>query len=253
MLIKKSSPKFLQFLCLVWIVCLSCIGCGGGTVGTGIGSPGIERSIEGSVQYAGGNPIANATITILETGETTTTNAQGQFAIKTTATNQEIKLEIATTNTTEQIAVMTDPTRPNDVIQVNISVDPVTKVTTVKHLDVSAVVHGNCDPYFENGRTIRQSVALPSGTDCQVLVQVLGDGKPLARIPFIIQHSDCNQKVWHLESDSLTNSRGVGEAGFQYIDDTRHCFYRVVVPYNVKGLDSTTFLVYTFQAQSAGK
>lgn len=221
-------------------------GCGGGTVGTGTGERSV-RSIEGRILLVSGAPLPDAEVTILETGESGTTDSSGTFMIETESVDAQISLEIQTETISSRVQVETDPSDP--VTQVNLEVDPVRQVTTVRNISVTAKIEGSCDPYFENKRTIRQSNKLASNTKCMVNVRIRGDGAPLNRIPFVVEHAACNQKKWHRDSEGITNTGGFGTTPFTYVDEPDHCYYRIIVPYNVQGLDPVTFLVVTFQAQ----
>lgn len=239
---KKSRVKDSYLAILLSVLCFL-IGCGGGTVGTGTG----ERSIEGRILLVSGAPLPDAEVIILQTGESSTTDASGAFMIETSTTETELSLQIETDTFSSQVEIQTDPTDP--VTQVNLSVDPVKKITTVKNISVTAKIEGRCDPYFENKRKIRQSNKLATDTQCTVNVRIRGDGAPIDRIPFVVEHAACNQKKWKRDSEGITNTGGFGSTDFTYVDAEDHCYYRIIVPYNVEGLDPVTFLVVTFQAQ----
>lgn len=227
---------------LVVVILLSA--CGGGTVGTGTG----ERSIEGRVLYTDGRAVEGAEVTILETGEADTTDSNGDFEISSETQSSEITLEVAKNEVRSEVKI--DAAEGGkDAVRVDVELDPVSQHSSVSSLSVTAKIEGRCDPYFENKRTIRQSAKLGSGTVCPVNVRMRGNGRPLSRIPFIIEHSKCDGEKWTRDADGVTNQSGFGTTDFTFKDDDNHCLYRIVAPHEVKGLRSLTFNVLTFRAQ----
>jgi CarboxypepD_reg-like domain len=89
-----SGSRFAQLFSLFVITLCLCIGsgCGGGTRGTG----GTENlKISGTlVDSSSGQPIAGATVTILETGEISVTDINGQFSFNSAPYGEDIVFSI---------------------------------------------------------------------------------------------------------------------------------------------------------------
>ena len=245
---KRSIREIARAACvaLFLFVC----GCGGGTSGTGTG----ERSFDGRVQSTDGTPVAGASVTIVETGESTITDTVGAFAILSDVAGTSIALliEADTLSTTVQVEALDVP---DTAVHVDVTVDEDSpqQSVSVKNLQVKAQVVGACDPFFENRRTIRQANRIKDGTVCSVKVQIYGDGKLLERIPFVIQHAACDGRAWAPVSAGETGFgiyAGVGTADFTFFNEPEFCLYRIVAPYEVPGLESVIYRIDTFLKQA---
>jgi hypothetical protein len=83
------SGRLVQLITLLFVALLAGAGCGGGTRGTGIGegagSSAVSQrtgSIRGVVLDSTGMPAAGVQITLLENGDSVTTDENGEFELR---------------------------------------------------------------------------------------------------------------------------------------------------------------------------
>jgi hypothetical protein len=166
-------------------------GCGGGTAGTGTG----ERSIEGQVLTADQRPLEGATVTVIETGDSSVTDAAGNFTISSPAEESVVDLSIDKGDDVHVTVGVDAGSDPAAAVHVSVTVSPASPhPVSVEALQVTAKIVGFCDAFFENNRVIRQSVRIPNGTQCDAQVTIYGDGRLLERIPFVVQRSRCGHE-----------------------------------------------------------
>lgn len=242
-----STYQQLQFF-LTGMLSLLLISCGGGSSGTGI------VTVEGVIQNSLELPVENALITILETGDTTVSNASGEFMIDVSGVDDEINVEVQAATAESVITVNQVDKDPATTVTLDVDFDEETQQIIITNLEVRAKVVGLCDIYFENFRTIRQSNAAPQGIECTVKVSVKDNGEPRAGIPFKVEYRSCDTgSSWVLESEGITISReeaGTGQAAFRFFDDNDHCVYRVVVPSDVSEAEQVVYEIHTFTRQN---
>lgn len=107
-------------------------GCGGGTTGTGgTGS----SQFAGRIVYSTGEPVANATVVLQETGDTATSDAEGNFVIESDLTTPTATLLIETTEIQTQTTITDIPAGPQEVT-VQLSVDKSTQEVNVSAKEV---------------------------------------------------------------------------------------------------------------------
>lgn len=105
-------------------------GCGGGTSGTGV------KSFEGVVRSLSGAPIENAQITIVQTGETTTTNSEGQFEIRSKTEEPNVEVALSSPEVSDIVSV-TELPPVSAVVSMNITVDSDKKEVTSATIEVT--------------------------------------------------------------------------------------------------------------------
>jgi hypothetical protein len=232
----------LAFQIALFFILTSCSG--GGSSGTG------TTVIRGQVFSSTNTPVANAELTVISTGDSATTDAEGNFVIETAPQTGSVELEIATAAGTDSITI-NDPDGEASSLNIQITLDESQgAIVSVDHLEISAGIYGACDRFFENRSIIRQSNALAVGTECTVKVWVFGDGKPLDDIPFVLEARGCaGINPWKIEAAGKTRETGVGQLSFIYKNDAPHCEYRIIVPYNVLGLQTTIYPIHTYTKQ----
>lgn len=229
-------------VCLLFLVLL--IGCGGGSSGTG-----TKSSFEGIVQTVSGDPYSGATVTLLETGDSTTTDGSGQFILESEFSKSEATFEIERNLFKTQVAV-SDLDASSNTFSLNITVDPDAGTASIRGADIRVKFVGICDNYFENNRTIRQSTQVPRGTNCtlQVTTKALRGGLPNRE--FQLQFRACSDSSnWNILAQSETNDVGIGSIQFPFVDDATHCIYRVLVPLNDNEIRPISFKIQTFTFQ----
>jgi hypothetical protein len=95
-------------------------GCGGGTTGTG-GSG--SDDFAGKILSLSGAPIALATVTVEETGDSTLTDANGDFTIQTTSAPPEKATLLVETATAQGSAVVADLPDVPSVVEVSLQLN----------------------------------------------------------------------------------------------------------------------------------
>ena len=233
--------SFVRIILIFSLVLLS--SCGGGSIGTG-----TQTTYSGEVRDSVGNPVVNATIIILGTGESAKTDSAGKFVIESENTDSEIQIEIQSSLGNDQIIIKPDSNSGG--VQIDIKIDNNGNIINVKKLEVTAGIYGKCDRAFENNRIIRQSNKLAENTVCTAKVTIKGDGSPLDDIPFILEARGCaGIRPWKTESYGYTRESGIGQLNFKFRTDAAHCEYRIIAPYKVKGLQEVTYEIHPFTKQ----
>lgn len=221
------------------------IACGGGSLGTGSSE---GTTISGEVRDFKGNPVANATIIVVGTGETAKTDSAGKFVIQSEDSNTDIEIEVQSSLGTDKITVT--PDKESGGVQIDLQIDNSGQVVDVEKLEVSAGIYGRCDKAFLNNRIITQSNRLAENTLCTVKVTIKGDSHPLDDIPFILEARGCaGIHPWKTESFGYTRESGIGQLQFKFKSDAAHCEYRIIAPYKVNGLEPVIYSIYPFTKQ----
>lgn len=112
----------------VIIACLMFVGCGGGTTGTGGSS---SDQFNGKILSVSGDPIVDAVVTVLETGDSTRSDSSGQFSLETEVIADTATL-LVTTLQTEVSVTVDELTTEAVVVEVSLEVDEVQNTATVK-------------------------------------------------------------------------------------------------------------------------
>ena len=226
-------------------------GCGGGSAGTGLGS----SSIEGRILQQG-QPVEGATVTVLETGDSAITDANGSFEIPVSESLENYTLEIQYQNSTQQVPVSSSSS--DSIINVEIDVDDIENnpppPLEVKEIQLAGKIVGICDQYFENKKVIRQSNSAPQGVECTAKVNITSESKAVGGVRFAVQHRNCDAKSkWNTDAVSETSvkySPGTGQLQFKFFDDQTHCHYRIIAPFETEGIKTQSILIETFTAQT---
>lgn len=206
-------------------------GCGGGSEGTGTISGG--RTLEGQILDVSDKPLTDASVTVLDTGDSTSTDSHGNFQIAAPESQTEITLEVESGALKNSVTLTNiDPDASS--IRVALTADPQRNTITATNLQVWSRIVGDCDRYFENRAIIRQSNKIPNKhLSCTMRFFVSGDGDRLERVPGAMEVRACDQTNWRPIASGMTGfgiNAGVGDIQFTFIDDRRNCEYRVVAP-----------------------
>ena len=213
--------------------------------------------MEGKVQSIEQEPIVDAIVTVLETGDFGVTNALGLFTFPLSEELRAFTLQVETKLVSSSTTV--DNLEPGPrVINLDIEVNEEQEQITVSDLDVLVKVVGTCDIYFENFRIIRQANQAPPGTICTAKVWINGDGKPLSRVPFSVQVRACQRgSEWRTLAAGETGSGGInvgiGQAQFPFEDSESNCVYRVIAPFDFQDLAQVVYRIHTFSKQAFDK
>ena len=256
----SSIWMLLAFACIQVIalsLLLSTSGCGGGSSGTGTSASG-GTVITGDVTTLSGTPIENATVTVLDTGDSTTTNANGSFTLEADLAPQteKVTLEISSSGGSDQIEVPVSTPSSSEASEttsfsVSIKIGDAGRIKRSKSLSVNASIVGACDRSFENFTSkIRQSNPVRVGTMCTVKVTIKDGESPIGGIPFILQTGGCaGVNPPTIEGSGKTRSTGAGQITFKYNNDAEHCFYKVLAPYGIEDVTALEFPIDTYSKQ----
>lgn len=199
-----------------------------------------------------GEPVSGAAITVLESGQSTTSAGDGSFSLEAPAEAESISIEIQVGEFQDTFAVSATGESGN-VISIEITINPILAELEITELTVRAKIVGLCDRYFENRRRIRQANPVPVGTECTARVTVRSGQTALAHIPIAVQHRKCQRgSPWITDALGATLSGpnlGVGQVAFIFTDDEDHCVYRIVSPFELSGFRPVVYEVDTFSKQ----
>jgi len=234
------------------ILCLALSCCGGGTQGTATGDN--VKSFEGDVFSANDHTVLpDVNVTLVQTGDNTTTDGAGHFTLQTGAVTGDATflLESPQFKTSFTVKALDGG---QSKVHVDVAVNTVTDTADISELTLKAGMVGFCDLYFENRDVIRQANRLPLDTVCTLSVQIQGDGEPLPNFPFALESLSCApNSTWRLVKKSRTGTAqnsGHGKISFKFDDSVDSCYYRIITPYNLKGLTPVEYDLVTSTAQS---
>ena len=230
------------------LVCFFALtGCGGGSAGTG------TREFSGVLATRSNQPLAGALVTVVPTGDSALTGVDGSFSILTGPISGDVSIFIEYSGI-QTTVVVPGISEGQSTVHVTVRLDPQTAQTSVSDLEVLAQIAGSCDIYFENMRTIRQANRAPQGVECLAKVWIKGDGRTIGGAPFIMQRRRCPQNspwITAAKGETLHGTHsGVGILPFPFFDDSEHCVYRIVAPYDYQGWEEVIYEIHTFTKQA---
>ncbi len=147
----NASKLILSLLSLVALCCFL-TSCGGNTQGTG----GI--SIEGRILTTGGTARANVGVTVLETGDSTTTDATGAFALTTNLLAEATLLLEDETIQTQ--VVLTDIPSSTSTVRVSIEVEEESNSGNISEVEI---IENNSSSSSDNSDSTDDSSSGSSG------------------------------------------------------------------------------------------
>lgn len=222
--------------------------CGGGTGGTGV------KAYEGTVRTLDQMPLNDAHLTIEDTGETSTSDVDGNFVIYSKAYGARVKFLLETPLFSTSFT-LNDISEDSSRVNVALVVDPASKRVNITQFSVKAKIVGDCMPYFTNGESIDQSVELPYPgiKTCTLDIRVYGDGLPRRKIPIALQHAGCDpNSLWIEDAQTETgdgNHRGKAKLSFQFSPSEDACRYRILAPFNYRGFSPLAYPINTLLTQ----
>lgn len=243
-----KNNVFLGFFSLLLVIVLALMGCGGGSAGTGTGVTSDRVVVvQGAVVDESGEPVEDANVQVVETGEETTTSSGGEFQIVTSPETDSVTLEVSSETGAASIIVAIPA--ESGTVSVTLTVNPRLTEIDASSLEVGSGIVGRCDIYFENNAVIRQANRVPGDLRCVARVTVAADKQRLADVPIAIQYRDCGENLpWTTIAVGSTMRQpnlGVGQVEFPYIDDETRCVYRIVAPFGVPGLPDIERIIHT--------
>ncbi|NBW39835.1 carboxypeptidase regulatory-like domain-containing protein [bacterium] len=126
-ILNRTVSRILVMSCVL-LTLFAVIGCGGGTQGTG----GI--AIEGRILKTDGTALANTKVTVAQTGDSTTTDANGDFSLTAKVTGTTSLLVESDTVSTE--VAIGDISAQASTVRVTISVDENENSGTVEEIEI---------------------------------------------------------------------------------------------------------------------
>lgn len=222
--------------------------CGGGTSGTGL------SNYEGQLRDVSGDPIPNAKVTIIESGDGTVTDQNGSFIIQTEPLSEPGTILIETQSGSDSTVALQSAADENESLHVDIILDPEQSTAEAVEFKVKAAIAGYCDAFFENREYIRQAVQLPQGQLCTVKISVEGEGRPRGGIPVVVQTKACKADAeWVNVSEGETARglhEGIAQVTFPFYSTETECEYRVLAPYKYKDYLPAVVSFETFAEQT---
>lgn len=237
------------FLLVLSMIVALTSGCGGGSAGTGTGDTLVR--IQGIVSDPSGAPVESALVTVVESGDSDTTDGVGAFSIEADVANQQITLEVSK----QDRSALTTITAPGEsgTISIQVKFDDVREVVETQELSVQSSIVGRCDVYFENFSTIRQANPVEPGTSCVAKISISAGGNPVPHVPIAIQYKSCSKgSAWVTTELGATMSGGnigIAQIPFDFYDDQKHCIYRIVTPFGDPKVDPIITEIVTLTAQ----
>lgn len=235
---KETKVRIFNLLLIAGTLFLS--GCsGGGTEGTGI----PKAVVRGNVVDSNGEALGETSLTILETGDSSTTDENGQFVIHMREGNSRLTFLIKneTLDTTAILEAIPENASQIDVkISVNVEEDKaearLISLSTISKFKLKAEVVSSCRYAFRTTKDgLVQRQGLISGTLCNLKATVLGDGKLIGGVKVAIQRRPCkSNSEWVTAEVGITSTRvrmGTVRIPFRFYTTERACQYRVVAPF----------------------
>lgn len=254
----SQAPK--HFIWRGALAILSCIalvvlsGCGGGTSGTGL------QTFDGQVKSADGVPIVGASVTLTATGDSSLTDQQGRFVLRSAVDPKadhkiEFLLEAEDFSGTFEVPEGA-LTEGSSQITVDVVVDPVGRTLELTNFTLTVQMTGRCASAFSNDEVIRQILELPRNTSCTLDAELKGNGLLRGNVPLVLQYRACSGKpgVWqnmYVSTTGVGDKLGKAQIPFSFSDSAKFCRYRVVAPYNYRDYRSAVFALQTLSEQAA--
>lgn len=121
---------------VVLLFLIGVTGCGGGSTGT---DGGIAKRLIGTVKTPEGNPVSGLAVTVFENGDTTITNAKGEYEISTNLNNTKmIKVLVARDEREAQVLFQNPETTQTESIKIDLVLNEVSFEVIVASIDAFA-------------------------------------------------------------------------------------------------------------------
>lgn len=202
--------------------------------------------------YSTGAPVQGAVVTVESTGDSTTTDANGDFELHSSASGPEVVLLAETATFSDRVKIR-NVIEEHSRIRVNLTIDAVEQRASKTDFNVRAQFVGACDYYFENSAVIRQANHVPEGTVCTLRVDLLAEGERLDGASVALQYASCEPNAtWRTIQTATTGAEGPGETkiSFEYVSSAEFCRYRVVAPYKFSNAWPIYYPIDTFAEQA---
>lgn len=235
------------FVILILSVVYFLTACGGGSQGTGT-EP--RTSFAGKIQSTDSNPIGGAQITVVETGEKTISDSEGNFNLNSSFVGGSTELIITTDQGSSTVVIDENITSQGAAIVVGVEVGSGTQLSSADSLTITAKIEGDCDIYFENNRVIRQSNQIQDGKICPFRIKVFDGHIPISGSSVYVQKRGCDDNLgWVTIKEGIVGIKtpGIVDVNFKFSTKPDFCLYRALVV--VGENPAQEFIVRTFRKQ----
>lgn len=243
------NVRLFFLLHLTLLILLSLTACGGGSSGTGIGNDPDTLRVAGLVVNESGEALEGATVTLVDTGESATTDEAGGFNLTSAPTDVATTLSVAVGEVSGSILVAPDNQSSGE-LDLSLMYDPATGAANLLSHTLRARIVRACSPQFLNARTVTQIGVVPSGFTCTLEVEIKSDGTPLDDVEFALEYRGCAKNdQWVRLGEGRTGSSGMGsgEISFEFQSDPVRCVYRALGPLNRSELEPLAAQLHTFE------
>jgi hypothetical protein len=239
-----STRKISVRIALAVSLLIGMQACGGGTGGTGV------KVYQGNVRTLDQKPLRDARLTIEDTGETSSTDAEGNFSLFSKAFGARVNFLFETPQFSTSFT-LTNISEDSSRINIGLVVDPALRKVEITQFSVKANIIGDCMRYFSNQESIEQIDEIPSSGSvlCTLDIRVYGDGLLRRKIPVVLQHSNCDSgSPWVTDEQTETGDgkhRGIARINFQFSPSKESCRYRILAPFNYRGFTPLSYPINT--------
>jgi hypothetical protein len=260
----KNKSAFFKAIALVAIV-FSDVGCGGGTGGSSSTSGVINKILQGEIRSDAGTPISSAKVTLLNSGQETSTNSQGIFELATESTASEsLELEVSQENNTARFTVNSNTIDPS-LLVLKLTLNK-NNIITEQNLELLPLVvgGGDCEGAFEKPKTlnfaannnpliiINQIASLAPETLCTIQFDILSSGLRTAAVQFelyaAISNETCSSSIQSLNcsrlvAEGISSSTSPSSISFKLLDNPDEQYYVLEIPGNATRANRVGFVI----------
>jgi hypothetical protein len=281
---KTMRRKF--FILLLNFLMISTTSCGGGTTGSSATSSLTERVFQGTIKDPTGKPIEGATVTVLESGDSSKTDVDGNFKIETFVDGDTQEVEI-TVREGDNIRITSTTTSPDGVFVIEYIYAPKMMIKYKDYVFTFSVIGEKCSDAFYDvrysqeefhvdsednvafvgatGGQFIQYADIPYGSECIIRSEVTKKNKPLGSLNYKLLSRSCNV-LSYIEGQSgvltqnttqevvsgVSNENGITDVSFPFNISEQNCAWEF---YLLKGgeLSETVIInLYTKLANANG-
>lgn len=210
------------------------------------------NAFEGTVTNQKGAPLQGVSVTLESTGDSTTTDENGNFELQSSASGESVSL-LAESPTYSSRVTVKNVFAEHSRVQITLTLHETGQSSSASHRNVRAGMVGRCDYYFENRTIIRQANHVPDKTICTLKAEVLSEGSPLDGALVALEYSGCcESSPWIPLATAETESvetPGSAKISFPFKDSPTYCRYRLVAPDKYKEAKPVYYPIETFTKQ----
>ena len=243
----------MKYQLLIFFLVTSLLSCGGGSSGTAVGTPSGKKvtNFSGIVLSQDGNGVAFTPVALLNTEDITVTDEAGSFELTSEFNGGDAAFAIGE-GALDTVVVVENLPENAQQVELSILFNSDSETASLLSLTLRARIVRDCNAFFLNTRTIRQTTPLAEGVQCTVEVEIKSDGVPVDDLLFELQHRGCSVNApWQFSGVSKTGSSGpgIGELTFPFRNDEKHCVYRIIGPLNRRDTIAVSAQIQTLRKQ----